>query len=759
MAVRLYLLSAVLLFIIAPVSRVAADAAGGHWESGGGQQFPGVLGDIYGATVWDPDQEGPLGPVLVVCGSIVGACDVRASHVLAWDGGVWRSLDANIGGGTAHSVCVHQGELYLGGNLYDANTIAPFTVAKWTGSEWLAIETTDAQVVQVIHSHKGRLFAAGNFGSIGGVSARYIASWDGSEWQPLGTGLDGSPADVRCMTSLGDDLVVGGFFAGTGGVASPHLVKWNGVEWSGFGSLLNNRVAAMTEFNGSLVIGGTFSFGVGDPRNYLAIWNGTTWESIGGGVPQSVNSLGVRDGVLYAGTFYVRSWDGAQWAVLGDAPRATSAQIIEFFESDLVALGQVGSDLGAYGIALWNGSAWRTTCAGLPDTVYALTRFKNELVFFGDFLHISGASVQRAASWNGSVWSPLGQGLGQIGSFSVTDTAMYNENLVVAGTCIPVGGDINATYGLSQWNGTNWTAVGSGQARIVRALQVRDGFLYAGGSSLDRSGNNINCITRFDGASWTIYAPGILGTVQDMVFHDGALHVVGQISVNELPYAHRAAKWTGTGWEVLGTGAWTFSGQPYLYSIESHAGDVFVGGRFTAAPGASAKNIARWNGTSWQPLGTGTSAPVRTLLSQGGALYVGGEFYSANGTDAWLVARWRNNEWSALGSSGLHGSFSGTYLVHTVARDGDDLLVGGRFNLAENQISSNWARWSPSAPPTCPADANADLIVDGRDLSVLLSQFGESIKPGSGADFNDDGFVGGADLSVLLSTFGQSCTN
>jgi len=60
-------------------------------------------------------------------------------------------------------------------------------------------------------------------------------------------------------------------------------------------------------------------------------------------------------------------------------------------------------------------------------------------------------------------------------------------------------------------------------------------------------------------------------------------------------------------------------------------------------------------------------------------------------------------------------------------------------------------------PPKCIADINADDLVDGRDLSVFLAQFGEAVTPGNGADFNSDGLVDGRDLSILLAQFGTAC--
>jgi len=62
-----------------------------------------------------------------------------------------------------------------------------------------------------------------------------------------------------------------------------------------------------------------------------------------------------------------------------------------------------------------------------------------------------------------------------------------------------------------------------------------------------------------------------------------------------------------------------------------------------------------------------------------------------------------------------------------------------------------------SVAPQCPGDANGDGLVNGLDLSVLLSQFGASVENWSGADLNGDATVNGLDLSVLLANFGDVC--
>ncbi len=47
--------------------------------------------------------------------------------------------------------------------------------------------------------------------------------------------------------------------------------------------------------------------------------------------------------------------------------------------------------------------------------------------------------------------------------------------------------------------------------------------------------------------------------------------------------------------------------------------------------GVSANLIARWNGASWQPVGTGMNWSVQALCVYNGELYAGGAFTTAGG--------------------------------------------------------------------------------------------------------------------------------
>ena len=72
---------------------------------------------------------------------------------------------------------------------------------------------------------------------------------------------------------------------------------------------------------------------------------------------------------------------------------------------------------------------------------------------------------------------------------------------------------------------------------------------------------------------------------------------------------------------------------------------LFVGGTYTTAGGGAAKNIAKWDGSSWGALGSGVGDPLvfaLTVFDDGGgaALYAGGEFTTAIDSGDSFLAKW-----------------------------------------------------------------------------------------------------------------------
>jgi hypothetical protein len=92
---------------------------------------------------------------------------------------------------------------------------------------------------------------------------------------------------------------------------------------------------------------------------------------------------------------------------------------------------------------------------------------------------------------------------------------------------------------------------------------------------------------------------------------------------------------------------------------------LYAGGFFHQAGGLPAEGIACWDGTSWQALGAGLSGGAVWALAvfddgTGPALFAGGSFTSAGGLPAAGLARWDGSTWTPLGipTLGLVCSFA-----------------------------------------------------------------------------------------------------
>jgi hypothetical protein len=147
-------------------------------------------------------------------------------------------------------------------------------------------------------------------------------------------------------------------------------------------------------------------------------------------------------------------------------------------------------------------------------------------------------------------------------------------------------------------------------------------------------------------------------------------------------------------------------------------GDVYVGGSFTSIGGQPILNVARWNGTQWQPLGqaglnaNGVSGPVYALtIVSNGDVYVGGSFATAYLSSAQSVTvrnivRWNGSQWLPLLGTAYLGGNDQTGVgtngpVYALAHTADDyVLVGGHFDYYFIEPTWSWLRnfmfWAPT---------------------------------------------------------------
>ena len=130
-------------------------------------------------------------------------------------------------------------------------------------------------------------------------------------------------------------------------------------------------------------------------------------------------------------------------------------------------------------------------------------------------------------------------------------------------------------------------------------------------------------------------------------------------------------------------------------------GDVYAGGRFTQAGGIMANSVAKWNGTVWSSLGTGSANGVdgwvnALAVASNGDVYAGGGFRTAGGITANYVAKWDGAVWSSLGMGTANGVYystgsrpAGNVRSFAFASNGD-LYVGGDFRFAGAGLPKTW---------------------------------------------------------------------
>ncbi|MBU4224407.1 MAG: hypothetical protein KKC71_01120 [Chloroflexi bacterium] len=366
------------------------------------------------------------------------------------------------------------------------------------------------------------------------------------------------------------------------------------------------------------------------------------------------------------------------------------------------------------------GETWSPLGSGMNNIVYALAfDSSGNLYAGGSFTSAGGTPANHIAKWNGESWSPLGSGV------NGEDVVVYalaidsSRNLYAGGSFASAGG-VDGTSHIAKWDGTAWSALGSGMnGGDVYALAVDDsGNLYAGGSFNSAGGVTAKHVAKWDGTSWSALDSGVSGgdvyalAVDDSgnLYVGGSFTSAGGDSVN-----HNIAKWDGMSWSALGDET---RGRVNALKFDP-SGNLYAGGSFTTAGGVdAAKRVAKWNGAAWSALGSGVSSTVRALAVDGsGYLYAGGDFAKADGDvdgDVTVnhVAKWDGTSWSALGS-GMDKD------VHALAiGSSGNLYAGGEFTTAGGAPADHIARWAlPGIAPT----TGSSLFCTGENTTVSIS--------------------------------------
>jgi len=364
---------------------------------------------------------------------------------------------------------------------------------------------------------------------------------------------------------------------------------------------------------------------------------------------------------------------------------------------------------------------------GVNGSVFALaTDSSGNLYVGGLFSSAGGVLANNIAKWNGTTWSALGTGIDN----TVMSIAVYGSNIYVAGFFSSAGGAANSTY-IAKWDGTAWSALGTGLNSKVYAIAVdSSGTLYAGGKNLLGTGKDV---AKWQNGSWqslVTSTSGVGGTVFALAVDRGGYLYAG----GDFNSVGNILKWTGGGWTGMGLGV---SGPVLTLAVDS-SNKLYAGGQFVTASNwinnaeskVTANGIAKWDPLTsrWSALGAGMDASVLAIaFDTNGKLYAGGEFTSAGNNSTARIAKWDGSVWS-----GMTGANSAVKAL--APSTSGSMYVGGTFTNAGTIGASHIAKWSGSSWSALGTGAGMDDVVHAL-------KFDSTDKLYAGGDFTNAGKV------------------
>jgi trimeric autotransporter adhesin len=395
---------------------------------------------------------------------------------------------------------------------------------------------------------------------------------------------------------------------------------------------------------------------------------------------------------------YVAKWnESGGWAALGTGVNSYVDALAVDAGGNLYAGGNFTTAGGTTvnHIAKWNGSNWSALGNGLNSAVFALAVDGSGNLYAGGWLtqicgnaacNSGNSAASYIAMWNGSGWSALGSGVDN----GVDALAAYGSDLYVGGGFTTAGGA--SARSIAEWNGSTWSALGYGLDLDVFGLTLDgSGNLYAGGAftlkcsnAACSSGTAANRVAEWNGSSWIgIGSASMNGDVYALKINgSGNLIVGGDFSYGGI---HYVAKYNGS-WSNMSSMDWDVLG----LAIDG-AGNLYAGGYFATAGSKNVNYVAKWNGSAWSEIGYGVNSDVKAVAVDGsGNMYAGGNLTNAGGTNVNLIAKWNGSTWSAL-STGMDGS------VTALAVDGSGNLYASGYFLHAGGTTVNYvAEWNGS---------------------------------------------------------------
>lgn len=224
-----------------------------------------------------------------------------------------------------------------------------------------------------------------------------------------------------------------------------------------------------------------------------------------------------------------------------------------------------------------------------------------------------------------------------IGGSGVSRFETYNNTLWCTGDF-----NIGSSYAVYSWDGSSWHSEGN--------FNKSHTGIFADGNDL-YVGSDFGVVSKKSGSGSFMAMPAMDNTSDGILAinkYNGDIVIAGDLTTYNSTALNNIARWDGSAWQPLGGGV---SGR--IRCLAVYKSELYVGGDFSTAGGQNIKDVAKWNGSSWTPVGGSVTDGaayngVRDMVVYNNKLYVVGDFNEMGGVSTKYVATWDGNNWGAL---------------------------------------------------------------------------------------------------------------
>ncbi|MBM7842747.1 hypothetical protein [Herpetosiphon giganteus] len=293
-------------------------------------------------------------------------------------------------------------------------------------------------------------------------------------------------------------------------------------------------------------------------------------------------------------------------------------------------------------------------------------------------------AMQPSEADNGGSWSNEFAGFGAHPyDLALTRPVVWNDTLYASS----VHGSINAitdTSGVVYWDGRQWLKLGT-LGGYVESMTGHQGKLYVAGM-LKLAGQDVD-LAYWDGTTWTALATVVNEYSRiTLASYQNELYLGGYPLVIDGQAYHNIARWNGTQWNEVGTG---FDG--VAFNLLSAADGLYAGGSIKPINAQHQGGIVRWDGSQWHDVGGGVTGPVMDFQLVNNQLIIGGAFTSTTNLNMHNVAAWNGTTWNTFGN-GISNQ------IESVLMRGDGLYALGRpIGTGVSLFAWNGTSWTVAA--------------------------------------------------------------